>query len=215
MKKAVLYGRISSRADENLESQFVQLREIATQRGFEIAGVYSDLVSCSSKTKRAGIEALLRDAKRGVFSIVLVAGFQMLAISTKNFWELVRKLDMMGIELISAKEEVDTATPTGRVFVTTLGYIEDLHKSHNRERIKGAMRRRKLDGLPIGRIPLRIDRSAVVADRLSGLSLTQAAQRHGISRTTVIRLVREAQGRLPEAFTQLPQETMQRAEYAA
>src|ERR1035437_4929600 len=109
MKKAVLYGRIS-RSDENLESQFVLLREIATERGFEIAGVYSDLASCSSKTKRAGIEALLRDAKRGVFSIVLVAGFQQLAVSTKNLWELVRQLDILGIGLISAKEDGDTAT---------------------------------------------------------------------------------------------------------
>ena len=64
MKQAILYGRISSRADENLESQFVVLREIATQRGFEIAGVYSDLASCNSKAKRTGIDALLRDARR-------------------------------------------------------------------------------------------------------------------------------------------------------
>ena len=101
------------------------------------------------------------------------------------------------------------------MFVATLGCMEELQKSLNRERIKGAMRRRKLDGLPIGRIPLRIDRSAVVADRLSGLSLTQAAQRNGISRTTVVRLVREAQGRLPATFTQLPLEANQRAECAA
>ena len=215
MKKAVLYGRISSRADENLESQFAKLREIAKQRGFEIAGVYSDLASCSSKTKRAGIEALLRDARRGVFSAVLVASLGQLAMSVKNCWGLVLELDGLGIELISAKEAVDTASPDGRVFVAMLGYIEDLHKSHNRERIKGAMRRRKLDGLPIGRLPLPIDRSAVVADRLSGLSLRQTALRHSISRTTVIRLVREAQGRLPVAFTQLSQETMQRAECAA
>jgi len=214
LKKAVFYGRIS-RSDEILESQFVLLREIATQRGFEIAAVYSDLASCSSKTKRAGIEALLRDALRGVFTVVLTSSLDRLGTSVKNCWELVRQLDMLSIGLISAKEAVDTAAPDGRVFVAMLGYIEDLHKSHNRERIKGAMRRRKMDGLPIGRIPLSIDRGAIVADRLSGLSLTQAAQRHGISRTTVIRLVREAQGRLPAAFTQLPQETMQRAECAA
>ena len=214
MKKAVFYGRIS-RSDESLESQFVQLREMATQRGFEIAAVYSDLASCSSKTKRAGIEALLRDARRGVFSAVLSSSLDRLGTSVKNFWELVRQLDGLGIELISAKEAVDTATPNGRVFVATLDCIEELQRSLNRERIKGAMRRRKLDGLPIGRIPLRIDRSAVVADRLSGLSLTQAAQRHGISRTTVVRLVREAQGRLPATFTQLPLEANQRAECAA
>jgi DNA invertase Pin-like site-specific DNA recombinase len=138
-----------------------------------------------------------------------------LGTSVKNFRELVRALDGLGIELISAKEAVDTATPNGRVFVATLDCIEELQKSLNRERIKGAMRRRKLDGLPIGRLPLRIDRGAVVADRLSGLSLTQAAQRHGVSRTTVVRLVREAQGRLPANFTQMPLETNQRAECAA
>jgi DNA invertase Pin-like site-specific DNA recombinase len=214
MNKAVLYGRIS-RSDESLESQFALVREIAAERGFEIAAVYSDLASCTSKTKRAGIEALLRDAKRGVFSAVLISSLDRLGTGVKNLWELVRELDGLGIELISAKEPVDTATPNGRVFVSTLGCLEELHKSLNRERIKGAMRRRKLDGLPIGRVPLRIDRGAVVADRLSGLSLTQAAQRHGISRTTVVRLVREAQGRLPANFTQLPQETMQRAEHVA
>jgi len=214
MKKAVFYGRIS-RSDESLELQFVELRDIAAQRGFEIAAVYSDLASCSSKTKRAGIEALLRDARRGVFSAVLTSSLDRLGTSVKNFWELVRQLDGLGIELISAKEAVDTATPNGRVFVATLDCIEELQRSLNRERIKGAMRRRKLDGLPIGRIPLRIDRSAVVADRLSGLSLTQAAQRNGISRTTVVRLVREAQGRLPATFTQLPLEANQRAECAA
>jgi len=214
MKKAALYGRIS-RSNESLESQFVLLREIAAQRGFEIAGVYSDLASCSSKTKRAGIEALLREARRGVFSVVLVTGFDRFAMSAKNLWELVRQLDMLDIQLISAKEAVDTATPTGRVFVAMLSCIEEFQKSLNRERIKSAMRRRKLDGLPIGRIPLRIDRNAVVADRLNGLSLTQAAQRHGISRTTVVRLVREAQGRLPASFSQMPQETNQRAERAA
>ena len=146
---------------------------------------------------------------------MLISSLDRLGTGVKNLWELVRELDGLGIELISAKEPVDTATPNGRVFVATLGCIEELQKSLNRERIKGAMRRRKLDGLPIGRIPLRIDRGAVVADRLSGLSLTQAAQRHGISRTTVVRLVREAQGRLPANFTQLPQETMQRAEHVA
>jgi DNA invertase Pin-like site-specific DNA recombinase len=214
MNKAVLYGRIS-RSDESLESQFALVREIAAKRGFEIAAVYSDLASCTSKTKRAGIEALLRDAKRGVFSAVLISSLDRLGTGVKNLWELVRELDGLGIELISAKEPVDTATPNGRVFVSTLGCLEELHKSLNRERIKGAMRRRKLDGLPIGRVPLRIDRGAVVADRLSGLSLTQAAQRYGISRTTVVRLVREAQGRLPAILTQLPQETMQRAEHVA
>jgi DNA-binding transcriptional regulator LsrR (DeoR family) len=54
------------------------------------------------------------------------------------------------------------------------------------------MRRRKMDGLPCGRQPLDISHEAVAADRLSGLSLTETAKRHGISRATVVRFCREA-----------------------
>ena len=41
MKKAVLYGRTST-PEQHLESQFIQLRDIAAQRGVELTGVYSD-----------------------------------------------------------------------------------------------------------------------------------------------------------------------------
>jgi DNA invertase Pin-like site-specific DNA recombinase len=191
MKKVVLYGRISS-SDESLESQFVLLREIAAQRGFEIAGVSSDLASCSSKTKRAGIEALLRDARRGVFSAVLTSGLDRLGTSVKNCMELVREFDTLGVELISAKEAVDTTSPTGRVFVETLFCLQELHKSHNRERIKGGMRRRKLDGQPIGRALLSVDYDSLVRDRLSGMSLTDVARKYSISRASVVRFVRQA-----------------------
>lgn len=40
--------------------------------------------------------------------------------------------------------------------------------------------------------PLDVDRGAIVRDRLSGMSLTQVAKRHRVSRATVVRLVSEA-----------------------
>ena len=80
--------------------------------------------------------------------------------------------------------------------MATLAYVEELQKSLNRECIKGAMRRRKLDGLPIGRQPRTdIDHDVIVADRLGGMSLSATAKRHGVSRTSVIRFVREARQR--------------------
>jgi DNA invertase Pin-like site-specific DNA recombinase len=194
MKKAVLYGRISA-PEQHLESQFIQLREIATQRGLELTGVYSDFGVSGSKGRRPGIDSLLRDARRGKFSVILVVGFDRLAKSAKSFWELVRELDTLGVELISAKEAVDTASPTGRVFVAMLDCIEKLHKSLNRERIKAGMRRRKLDGLPCGRQPLNVDHESLLSDRLSDMSLTEVAKRYGVSRASVVRWVREAKQR--------------------
>ena len=56
------------------------------------------------------------------------------------------------------------------------------------------MRRAKLEGRRIGRAPLDIDRPQVVADRRSGMSLTEVAKKHRISRGTVCRLVNESGG---------------------
>lgn len=191
MKKAVLYGRTST-PEQHLESQFIQLRDIAAQRGLELTGVYSDFGVSGSKARRPGIDSLLRDARRGKFSVILVAAFDRLARSTRNFLELVDELDSLGIELISAREAVDTSTPTGRMFVTLLGSIAELEKSFIRERIKAGMRRRKLDGLPVGRQPLDIDHDSLVRDRISGMSLTKVARKYSISRASVVRFVRQA-----------------------
>jgi len=54
------------------------------------------------------------------------------------------------------------------------------------------IRRRKLEGLPVGRQPLDVDHESIVADRLGGMSLTDVAKRYGVSRASVVRWVREA-----------------------
>ena len=55
-----------------------------------------------------------------------------------------------------------------------------------------SMRRSKLDGRRIGRMPLKIDRKRVAADRKSGMSLTKVSRKHRISRASVCRLVKES-----------------------
>ncbi len=53
------------------------------------------------------------------------------------------------------------------------------------------MRRAKLEGRHIGRRPLEIDRAALLRDRERGLSLTQLADAHRISRATASRVLRQ------------------------
>jgi DNA invertase Pin-like site-specific DNA recombinase len=73
-----------------------------------------------------------------------------------------------------------------------VGAIAELEKSLIVERVRAGMRRAKLEGRRIGRAPLDIDRTQVVADRRSGMSLTQVATKHRVSRATVCRLVNES-----------------------
>ncbi len=54
------------------------------------------------------------------------------------------------------------------------------------------MRRAKLEGRRIGRAPLDVDRQAVLRDRGRGLSLTDIARAHRISRASVSRIIKQA-----------------------
>jgi DNA invertase Pin-like site-specific DNA recombinase len=138
---------------------------------------------------------MLADAHRRKFSIVLVAAFDRVARSVKHFLTVVDELNDLGIEFVSARENIDTSGAMGRMFVTIIGCIAELERSLIVERIKAGMRRRRLEGLPLGREPLAIDREALVSDRRSGMSLTAVAKKYGVSRASVVRFVREAMKR--------------------
>lgn len=60
------------------------------------------------------------------------------------------------------------------------------------EKVRAGMRRAKMEGRRIGRAPLNMDRAQVVADRRSGMSLTQVAKKYRVSCATVCRLVNES-----------------------
>ena len=191
--RAAIYVRVST-PDQHVESQLYDLRELAAQRGFEVVREYEDRGVCGQKARRPGLDALMADARRKKFSVVLVAAFDRIARSTRNFLQIVDELDSLGIEFVSRKEGVATGDAMGRLFVTIISAIAELERSSVVERVKSGMRRAKLEGRQIGRSRLDVNRDQVVLDRRSGLSLTQVAKKHGISRASVCRLVKEAKG---------------------
>jgi len=152
---------------------------------------YSGVIS-GSKAKRPGLDALMADARRHRFDVVLVAACDRVARSVRHFLEVLDELNHLGIEFVSFRENIDTGGPLGRAMVVIVGAIAELERSLIVERVRAGMRRAKLEGRRIGRTPLDIDREQVVRDRHSGLSLLQVARKHGISRASVCRLVKEA-----------------------
>ena len=191
MQRAAIYARVST-PDQFVENQLYQLRELAARRGSEVVHEYTDRGVSGSKSRRPGLDALLADAHRRKFSIVLVAAFDRVARSVKHFLTVVDELNDLGIEFVSARENIDTSGAMGRMFVTIIGCIAELERSLIVERIKAGMRRRRLEGLPMGRAPLAIDREALVRDRRSGTSLTVVAKKYHVSRASVVRWTRDS-----------------------
>jgi DNA invertase Pin-like site-specific DNA recombinase len=199
-KRAAIYARVST-GDQHLETQLLDLREMAKQRGYEIVHEFTDIIS-GSKSRRPGLDQLMADARRHRFDIVLVAAFDRVARSVRHFLEVLDELSHLNIEFISLRENIDTGGALGRAMVVIVGAIAELEKSLIVERVRAGMRRAKLEGRRIGRAPLNIDRQQVVADRRSGMSLTEVAKKYRISRATVCRLVNESTGLKPHGGNQ-------------
>jgi len=208
-KRAALYLRVST-LDQNPETQALELRRFAGERGFAIADSYVDQGVSGTKVRRPALDRMLKDAHRRRFDAVLVWSCDRLARSTKHFLDVLDELNGLGIQFLSQREAIDTDGPLGRAIVVIVSAIAELERSLIVERVKAGMRRAKLEGRRIGRAPLDIDRAAVVADRRSGLSLTAVAKKHSVSRATVCRLVNEAKA-LAERAEAPPPELRRRA----
>jgi DNA invertase Pin-like site-specific DNA recombinase len=181
-----------STGDQNLDTQLLDLREFAKQRGFELVGEYTDVIS-GAKSKRPGLDRLMADARRRRFDIVIVAAFDRMARSVKHFLEVLDELNRLGVEFISLRENIDTGGALGRALLTIIAAIAELERSLIVERVRAGMRRAKLEGRRIGRAPLNVNREEVVRDRRSGMSLTRVAAKYHISRASVCRLVKQSE----------------------
>ncbi len=195
-KCAGIYTRVST-IDQHPETQLHDLREMAKQRGYEIVAEYSDKIS-GAKQKRPGLDQLLADARRHKFDVVLVWAFDRMARSVRHFLEILDELNHLGVEFISFRENIDTGGPLGRAMVVIVGAIAEPEKNLIVERVRAGMRRARLEGRQIGRSPLKIDRAQLIDDRRSGMSLSQVAKKHRVSRATVCRLMNELSSDLQE-----------------
>src|SRR5258708_1950436 len=194
MKRAVLYVRVSTASKskqgeavnfvQNLEVQEQPLRDLVLQRGWQFQQLYSDRAS-GAKEKRPGLNALMADARRGLFDVVVVWRFDRFARSVKQLVLALEEFRALGIDFVSHQEALDTATPMGKAMFTVIAAMAELERSIIRERVvaglEHARRHKTKSGKPIGR-PRAVFRRDFVADlRRKGLSWAEISRRTGAS----------------------------------
>jgi DNA invertase Pin-like site-specific DNA recombinase len=195
MKRAALYCRVST-VDQHPETQLGELRQFAANR-FTIVGEYTDHGYSGVRARRPELDRMMDDARRHRFDVVLVWSCDRLARSTKHLLQTIDELNGMGVQFLSQREAIDTEGPLGRAILVIVSAMAELERCILIERVRAGMRRARLEGRQIGRSRLDVDRALVITDRRSGLSLTQVAKKHGISRASVCRLMKEAGGNAP------------------
>jgi Resolvase, N terminal domain len=107
VNRITIYVRVGT-ADQHVESKLLDLREFAAKRGFEVVKEYEDKGISGCKARRPGLDALMADARRKRFDVVLVAAFDRVARNVRHFLETLDELNHLGIEFVSLRENIDT-----------------------------------------------------------------------------------------------------------
>ena len=202
-KRACLYLRVSTASktkydhktfNQNPAVQEQPLPELIAQRGWQLHRVYSDRAS-GAKERRPGLDALMADARRGAFDVVLVFRFDRFARSVKQLIQALEEFRSLGIDFVSHQEALDTSTPVGKAMFTIIAAMAELERSVIRERVMAGMEYARVrgtkSGRPIGRPRAVFRRDEARELRDQGLSWRQIASQLSVSPTTVRRVYTE------------------------
>jgi DNA invertase Pin-like site-specific DNA recombinase len=175
---------------QNPDVQEQPLRDLVAQRGWVVHQVYSDRMS-GAKERRPGLDALMGDAQRGLFDVVVVWRFDRFARSVKQLVLALEEFRALGIDFISHQEALDTSTPMGNAMFTIIAALAELERSIIRERVISgldhARRNGTRSGRAVGRPRVIFHRDQVAELRRKGMSWRQIARSLGVSAGSVRR----------------------------
>ncbi len=151
---------------------------MAEQRSWTIQRVYSDRMS-AAKSERPGLKAMMADARRGEFDVLLVWRFDRFARSVEQLVTALAEFRNLGVGFVSHQEALDTSTPMGKAMFTIIGAMAELERNVIRERVIAGLDYARVrgtkSGAAIGRPRVVFDRSRVLDLRNAGRSLREIA----------------------------------------
>lgn len=174
MKTVAIYARVST-LDQNCEVQLADLRRFASQR-FGRAYEYMDVGVSGTQRRRPHLDALMKDARKRRFDVVLVWKFDRFARSLKHLIDSLEEFRALGIDFISYTEGVDTTTPSGQLLFHVVGAVAQFERDLIAERVRAGIAHARAMGKRIGRPRAQVDVNAVVKLRLQGRSLREIAR---------------------------------------
>ena len=177
------YIRVSS-IDQN------EARQIEALKKFGIEKWFTEKIS-GKDTNRPQLQQMLDFAREG--DTIYIHDFSRLARSTKDLLNIVERLQVKGIHLVSNKENIDTSTPTGKLMLTMIAAINEFERTNLLERQREGIAIAKRNGVYKGRKPYTSDKFEELYQQYNSrqINKTEFAKLLEISRPTLDKLIKE------------------------
>lgn len=197
-KTVALYARVST-LEQSCDMQLEDLRRYANH--FAQSKEYVEIGVSGAQRRRPQLDALMQDARKRRFDVVLVWKFDRFARSVKHLVDSLEEFRALGIDFISFTEGVDTTTPSGELLFHIMGAVAQFERDLIAERVRAGIAHARAMGKRIGRPRAPIDAERVLALRSEGGSLRKIADELG----TPVSRVRRALAHSKPAEQKQPQ----------
>jgi DNA invertase Pin-like site-specific DNA recombinase len=152
-KKVVLYARTST-SDQTTDNQTMALRDYCDRMNYNVVDEYIDNGFSGKNDNRPEFERLLADVRRGQVKAIIVYKLDRIGRSLKHLLNLFEEFRNLNIEFISLTQNINTATPEGKMFWQMLGvfaeYERELIVARTNAGLDRARRQGKVLGRPVG-----------------------------------------------------------------
>ena len=203
MIRAAIYARVST-ADQTCENQLIDLRRYCAARGWD-ATEYVDTGVSGAKDRRPALDQLMAHARRRKVDTVVVWRLDRFGRNLRHLITAIEELNAAGVSFVSMGENIDTASPTGRLLLGIMGSFAEFERERIRERIHAGLARARRHGQKLGRKRQRIATSDL--QRVAGLSVREAARVLGVPRSRLHNERRRVSSNRPDRADQIAQET--------
>ena len=179
------YARVST-TEQCLDRQLDALKERGAERIFQEK-------MTGTKASRPELDKMMLTLRKG--DTLIVSEFSRLSRSTKDLIDLVEKLNGMGVELISIKEQLDTTTATGKLMLTMLSALSQFERDILAERTAEGLKAARARGRNGGRPKAASDstkKKALALYEANTMTIKEIAEFAKVSTATVNRWIKES-----------------------
>jgi putative DNA-invertase from lambdoid prophage Rac len=180
--RAAIYARVST-FDQEPENQLQELRRYVEARGWT-GTEFVDRGVSGAKDKRAALDALLRDAKRRRFDVLVCWRLDRLGRNLRHLVTTLEDLQHVGVSFVSLGEGIDCTTPAGKLQLHILAALAEFERERIRERVMAGLQRARAQGRRLGR-----PRNRAASIDVPGGTVRAAAKAWGVSKSTAARWI--------------------------
>ena len=186
--RAGLYARVSTHDQQTLPMQLAAMRQYARKRGWTVAIEVQEVASGAKD--RPERQRIVDAAKRRDVDAIVVWRLDRWGRSVADLVTTLHDLTTVDVGFISLNEALDLTTPSGRALAGMLAVFAEFERDILRDRVRAGIAQARKEGKPHGRpktAAMLVGEMRVL--RKEGISNRKIAERLGVSRTSVIRLL--------------------------